>query len=136
MEPGRAGFVENWVSWDNEKMGRMNDAMDSDLKELGEDFPRENLEPLRAAFNRGDWRGYQSAKIAFLKLHPLDGCHIYELALSYLRMGDHDRAVAAIEEAENQHCVWTNNMKSDPVVDDLRGDPRYPALLASVGQTP
>ena len=117
-------------------MGRLNEAMDSDLKELGGDFPSKNLEPLRAAFNRGDWRESQLARIAFLKAHSLDGCHIYELALSYLRIGDHDRAVAAIKEAENQHCVWTYNMKSDPVVDDIRGDPRYPALLASVGQTP
>ena len=136
MEPGRAGLVENWVSWDNEKMGRLNEAMDSDLKELGEAFTKENLEPLRAAFNRGDWRAYQLARIRFLKTHPQNGCLIYELALSYLRTGDHDRAVAAIEKAENQHCVWTYNMKSDPVVDDLRGDPRYPALLAWVGQTP
>lgn len=137
MEPARAAFVENWVSWDNEKMGRLNEAMDSDLKELGEGFPRENLGPLRAALNRGDWRGYQLARIAFLKAHPLlDGCHIYELVLSYLRMGDHDLAMAAIKEAEDQHCVWTYNMKSDPVVDDIRGDPRYPQLLASVGQTP
>ena len=70
MEPGRADVVENWMSRDNEKLGKLNDAMDSDLKELGEAFQKENLGPLHTAFNREDWRGNQLARIAFLKAHP------------------------------------------------------------------
>jgi TolB-like protein len=131
--------VENWTSRDYEKLGRLDEAVRADLMSLGATFPKANLDPLRTAYGRGGWKAYQAARAHFLKPYARvqrNGGMAFELGLSYLRIGDPAQAVSWIDYAADQRSFWAFTMKIDPVLDDLRGDPHYSALLARVGQTP
>jgi tetratricopeptide (TPR) repeat protein len=126
MEPGRQGYVQNWVSRIYEKQGRQAEAVHADLLSLAYDSNDEaDLEPLRNAYQKGGWTAYQRARIAFYRQHLARPCTGYEIGVSYLRLGNRDGAFSGLNQAIDQYCAWTNWLKIDPMLDDLRGDSRY-----------
>jgi TolB-like protein/Tfp pilus assembly protein PilF len=59
--------------------------------------------------------------------------HAYSFALMYLALGDKERAIDEIERAYRERAgsdVFL--IKVDPMLDDLRGDPRFEALVQKV----
>jgi TolB-like protein/DNA-binding winged helix-turn-helix (wHTH) protein/Tfp pilus assembly protein PilF len=52
------------------------------------------------------------------------------LALVHLALGERDAAIEWLKKACDQRPFGANYLKSDPVWDDLRPDPRFTALLA------
>jgi hypothetical protein len=52
------------------------------------------------------------------------------LALVHLALGERDAAIEWLKKACDQRPFGANYLKSDPVWDDLRPDPRFMALLA------
>jgi len=56
-----------------------------------------------------------------------------DLAMSYAVIGEKERAFAWLEKAYQQHDPALAQLKVDPSVDNLRSDPRYPALLKRLG---
>ena len=51
----------------------------------------------------------------------------------YARLGDHDQAFAWLDRAYEQRAAWLVFTKVDPVYDNLRTDPRFPAFLQRMG---
>ena len=57
----------------------------------------------------------------------------FGVAMIYLGLGDRDQALAWLEKGCNDRDVWALNLKVDPIYADLRTDPRFVALLRTVG---
>jgi hypothetical protein len=53
--------------------------------------------------------------------------------MSFAVIGEKERAFAWLEKAYQQHDPALAQLKVDPSVDNLRSDPRYPALLKKLG---
>jgi tetratricopeptide (TPR) repeat protein len=59
--------------------------------------------------------------------------HAYSFALMYLALGDKERAVDEMERAYRERAGWNVFLiKADPLLDDLRGNPRFEALVQKV----
>jgi hypothetical protein len=100
------------------------EAVKADLFDMAEPYAT----TMRAAFRSGGWPAYQRARISTLSLQP-EGCFAYEIGLSYLRIGDRDAAIRWLNRAIDQHCVFAQWLKVNPILDDFRSDPRYRDLL-------
>jgi len=57
----------------------------------------------------------------------------YFTGLGWLALGEDDRAFAAFERAYEQHDFFLSRLQVDPMLDDVRGDERYHALLRKMG---
>jgi eukaryotic-like serine/threonine-protein kinase len=57
----------------------------------------------------------------------------YQLALVYCFLGEKDRALESLERAEEIKEAWLNWMGVEPVLDILRGDPRFDRILENTG---
>jgi len=53
----------------------------------------------------------------------------YASALVYTGAGDHEKALAALEEAFDHHATPLTYLGIDPIWDDLRSEPRFQTLL-------
>jgi TolB-like protein len=60
----------------------------------------------------------------------------YEMATARAALGQHDRALGWLRRAVDDRSVCIPDLKTDPRLDVLRGDPRFQALLKEVGFTP
>ncbi len=129
MEPHNFRVVENWRSRTYEMLGRFDEAKQADLLVLGGWFPQSELAPLRLAFDRGGWKGYQAARINFLSSKTDNVCAPFEIGESYVRLGDRDQAFSWLRRGLDTSCFWANSLAVDPVLDGIRSDPRFPALL-------
>jgi tetratricopeptide (TPR) repeat protein len=58
------------------------------------------------------------------------------LVVAYVGMGNKDEAFAWLQKAYLEHSFVLTALKVDPLFDALRSDPRFQALLRSVGLTP
>ena len=57
----------------------------------------------------------------------------YHLALVHLGLGDTDRAIESFTEAVNEGFFRTLELRLNPQLDALRSDPRFQALIRSIG---
>jgi TolB-like protein/Tfp pilus assembly protein PilF len=55
------------------------------------------------------------------------------IMLTYIGLGDKDRALACLERDYENHCTTMISLKSNPVYDPLRSDPRFIDLMRRVG---
>jgi len=53
----------------------------------------------------------------------------YRIAAIYLALGNTDRAIELLKKDYEVMDNWMNQLKVDPVMDPLRSDPRFQALL-------
>jgi TolB-like protein/Tfp pilus assembly protein PilF len=132
IEPARLDFTEKWISRSYEMSHRYDDAERTDLVDLGVTIATVKLAPLRAAYQRGGWKSYQAARIKLLADQPRNGCDLYEVGESYLRLGDRDRALSWLARGEEAGCFWADALPVDPLLDDIRGDPGFVELLKGV----
>ena len=56
----------------------------------------------------------------------------YTFALMYLALGDKERAIDELEQAYSERSGWISYIKVDPMLDALRGHPRFEALVQKV----
>lgn len=132
IEPRNFRLVENWRSRSYEMLGQFDNAERADLQNLSAWVPEDKLKPLRASHKRSGWKGYQAARIALLTKEPQLACGSYEIGESYLRLGDRERAFRSISRGIDTSCFWASWIAVDPMLDNLRSDPRYPSLLKRV----
>ena len=60
----------------------------------------------------------------------------HNFALIYTGLGDKDQAFAFLEKAYAEHSQQLVYLKSEPLFDSLRSDPRFTDLMRRVGLTP
>ncbi|HKP73191.1 MAG TPA: tetratricopeptide repeat protein, partial [Pyrinomonadaceae bacterium] len=53
----------------------------------------------------------------------------YEIAVVYALLGDKDNAFLWLEKSKQEHAVGYTYLRVDPLLEPLRGDPRYAQLL-------
>ena len=56
----------------------------------------------------------------------------YSIAVIRLALGDKAGAMAGLETAAEQHASEFLIIQSDPLLDDLRGDPRFEAFIRKI----
>jgi serine/threonine-protein kinase len=56
----------------------------------------------------------------------------YAFAVLYARLGDKEHALDWLERSADEHCAWIVLLRSDPVFDLLRNEPRYEALIKRI----
>jgi TolB-like protein/Flp pilus assembly protein TadD len=56
----------------------------------------------------------------------------YSFALLYLALGDKERAIHELERTYRERAGNAFSLKADPMLDDLRGNPRFEALMQKV----
>jgi eukaryotic-like serine/threonine-protein kinase len=77
----------------------------------------------------GDRAGAMASLAELRKISPGGEAAPFNLALVYLGLGDHTRAIDYLEQAyaaSSQGLVW---LKRDPIYDPLRSNPRFIALM-------
>ncbi len=60
---------------------------------------------------------------------PRNGCDLFEVGESYLQLGDANRAFLWLARGVEAGCYWADALPVDPLLDGIRSDPRFPALL-------
>jgi tetratricopeptide (TPR) repeat protein len=129
IEPTRFRYAEPWITRSYEMAHRMDDAERIDLQDLSLSISDEKLAPLRRAYQSGGWKAYQRARIGLISGLPDNGCELYEIGESYMRLGDRARAFSSLARGIKAGCFWADSLPVDPLLDDIRNDPRFPALL-------
>ncbi|HEX7880440.1 MAG TPA: tetratricopeptide repeat protein [Candidatus Eisenbacteria bacterium] len=66
-------------------------------------------------------------------IFPTQGVAHYNLACAYVRSGNNEAAIASLEAAVRNGFRDRNTFDTDPDMAPLRQDPRYQALVASLG---
>ena len=84
----------------------------------------------RESFAKGGWPGYLRARVTELEQSKANP---YALATAYAELGETDKAFAALEVVYNSHSNFVGYFKIDPLLNPLRDDPRFTALLKKSG---
>jgi tetratricopeptide (TPR) repeat protein len=129
IEPTRVNYAESWIARSYEMAGRMDKAEQADLLALGDTISQAKLAPLAAAYHTGGWKAYQKTRIEMLVKQPRNGCDLYEIGESYIRLGNPDRAFPWLARGVEAGCFWADSLPVDPLLDGIRSDPRFPELL-------
>ncbi len=83
---------------------------------------------LLKVYRRSGWKAYWSARLHAISPFP-QVCPAYERGMNALRQGDRALAFEQLEAAADAHCFWMMWTPADPLLDELRGDARFEALL-------
>jgi TolB-like protein/DNA-binding winged helix-turn-helix (wHTH) protein/cytochrome c-type biogenesis protein CcmH/NrfG len=129
-QPNAKNVIENWLSWIYEKKGMRDQAVAHDLLFLARNRPEADVASLREEYKREGWKGYWQMRLKALHA-AASGCVLYDQGVMYERSGDNVRALSALDEAARQRCFWMTTARVDPLLDDLRGDPRFNGILRS-----
>jgi len=126
--------IENYVSLIYEQMGKRDDAIEHDLAALQSRHLQLDTAALRSTYQQHGWESYWRARSQALLSLPATPCTNYQVALDDLRTNDLDHAFDFFNRALDQHCYSIALIRVDPVLDPVRHDPRYAALLARLHQ--
>lgn len=125
------GVIDNWISWIYEEKGMHNEAVREDLKSIaGDGESAANLSYYRRVYARGGWRAYWKARIERMLPRSTRPCVSYDLAVSYLRVGDPREAFRWLNKSVDKRCIWDPFIAVDPKLRVARSDPRFQSLLA------
>jgi hypothetical protein len=108
------------------------EAVDADLSVIRVEHPDLDANGLASIYQRDGWTAYWRARIDWLRPYSNQQCVPYDLGVSYLRLGNRDLASLWLNRAVDQRCLRVIWMQVDPLLDDLRNDPRYDKLLRKV----
>ena len=60
----------------------------------------------------------------------------YDIATIYAALGEKDQAFAWLEKAYEERSGWLAYLQVNPILDNLRPDPRFASLVRRIGLTP
>jgi TolB-like protein/cytochrome c-type biogenesis protein CcmH/NrfG len=128
MEPGKLNFVEGWKREIYEMKGMRDKAIASQLLAISTNDPT-TANRLGAIYKRDGWNAYWEAQMKLMMAHQDELCAPYDIAVNYIRLGKIDQAFPHLDQAVDRRCWAASWMMVDPMVDKIRGDARYAALL-------
>jgi hypothetical protein len=109
-------------------LGRVSEARAEFMAEPNSDF---RLCGLAIAEHR--LRNAGAARAAMDKLAEQGDRVLYQQAQVLAQWGQHDAAIATLQAALRVGDSGLIYMRNDPLLDPLRGDPRFAQLLLSIG---
>jgi serine/threonine-protein kinase len=122
--------------WADLEVGKFRDAIPALKKAKAMESPPFVTAYLAFAYGAAGDRGAALAELAELKKMSPNGVVLpFNLALVYLGLGDHPRALDQLERAlaaDSQMMAWISR---DPIFDPIRSDRRFAAILNKMGVT-
>jgi hypothetical protein len=124
------GSIDKYLSLIYEQKGDHDEAVQHDLIALHESQPQLDTAALLGVYQQHGWDSYWHARSqAFLSVSTYP-CTAYEIGVDDLRVNDLDHAFDSFQHALGRHCFYMALIRVDPLLDTVRQDPRYAALLA------
>src|SRR5208282_4695860 len=118
------------LGWIDLQAGKITDAIPLLQKANAEQASPLAAADLGYAYGASGDRIHAMAMIEELNKHsPRGHAQPYLLAIVYLGMGDHARALDGLEKAYAEHSTLLNLLKMDRIFDPLRSEPRFIALM-------
>jgi TolB-like protein/DNA-binding winged helix-turn-helix (wHTH) protein/Flp pilus assembly protein TadD len=130
----RPGSVDYHLSLVYEQKGMHDQAVDHDLAAVHDDDPAVDVAALRSTYQQHGWQPYWRARTQALLSPPPRSCIAYQVAVDDLRINELDAAFASFNQALDEHCFPMALIRVDPLLDSVRNDPRYAALLTRLHQ--
>lgn len=125
-----ASVVNNWLSWIAEKRGDQARAMQFALLNAPLDgWDAKGISLLRHAYENRDWKGFCETDLRRLTANKDQPSASYFIAVDELRLGNKEAAFNWLETSLEGKTVWVMWIGVDPLLDDLRSDPRFNQLL-------
>ncbi|MEO5616167.1 MAG: hypothetical protein ABIS67_00200, partial [Candidatus Eisenbacteria bacterium] len=120
--------------WADSEVGKVGDAIPLFARAKAMDSPAFVTAWLAYAYGASGDRGRAMRELEDLRKKSLHGqVPPFSLALVYLGLGDHPRAMGYLEQAYATDSQWLGWLKLDHVFDPLRSEPRFVALLGKLG---
>ena len=139
MEPELRGFVQGWLANDEYMSGLQDQAVMTNswfFAPPGASGPALAEYPrLLATFHHGGPSAYWKEQVRFYEQFDNPPCSgLVDVAQLYGRVGEIDKAIAALNQALDQGCagVAFTWLRADPLYDPLRDDPRFKEILKRV----
>ena len=129
-----SGSIENYVSLIYEQKGEHDQAVQYDLIALHDVQPQLDTDALRGEYQQHGWQSYRGARTRALLTTSAQPCLAYQIGIDDLRVNHVDDAFGSFQHALDDHCFNMAFMRVDPLLDSVRHDPRYAALLARMHQ--
>lgn len=126
-----------WLSRAYEMKGDYPAAFEAFLK-TKMDPPRvmdpQRVEAFRATFETAGWQGVTRKFIEFSLLDERNGTVVnigrtHKLAIAFAQLGEKDQAFVYLNKLVAERAWQVSQLEVDPLLDPLRGDPRFDALL-------
>jgi len=89
-----------------------------------------------AEYRRGGAAAYAAVRISAIEQHPeatISHPHDFIPEEWYAFVGDHDHAIAALQQTIDKHDPAALDLGVNPMLDNLHHDPRFLSLLSRVG---
>ncbi len=128
------GSIDNYVSLIYEQKGDQDLAIQYDLIALHQSQPQLNTGALLGVYKEHGWQSYWRARTRNLLTSSDYPCTAYEVGINDLRVNDLDHAFDSFQHALDKHCISMALIRVDPLLDSVRHDPRYAALLTRMHQ--
>ena len=128
------GSVDNYRSLVYEQKGQRDLAVQHDLSALHEGRPQIDTGALLAVYQQHGWEAYWRARSKILLTTSAAPCTAYEIGVDDLRVNELDHAFDSFNRALDRHCFYMALIRVDPLLDPVRNDPRYIALLRRIHQ--
>ena len=128
------GSIDNYMSLIYEQKGDHDKAVQYDLIALQASQPQLKTGALLGVYKEHGWQSYWRARTHTLLTAPAHPCVAYETGIDDLRVNDLDHAFSSFQHALDSHCFNMALIRVDPLLDSVRHDPRYAALLRSMHQ--
>lgn len=129
-----SGSIENYLSLIYEQKGEQDEAVRHNLIALHEDEPQLDTAALSGAYREHGWQSYWRAHRRALLAISATPCIAYEIGIDDLRIDELDHAFDSFQHALDNHCFNIALIRADPLLDPVRHDSRYAALLKRIHQ--
>ncbi|HEX3572502.1 MAG TPA: winged helix-turn-helix domain-containing protein [Acidobacteriaceae bacterium] len=130
----RPGTIDNYLSLIYEQKGDHDQAVQHDLIALHEDQPQLDTGAILGVYRQHGWQSYWRARSHALLTTSARPCTAYEIGIDDLRVNDLDHAFDSFQHALDNHCFYMALIRVDPLLDSVRHDSRYAALLTRMHQ--
>ncbi|HUV70630.1 MAG TPA: winged helix-turn-helix domain-containing protein [Terracidiphilus sp.] len=129
-----SGSIENYLSLIYEQKGEQDEAVRHNLIALHEEEPQLDTAALSGAYREHGWQSYWRAHRRALLTISATPCIAYEIGIDDLRIDELDHAFDSFQHALDNHCFNMALIRADPLLDPVRHDSRYAALLKRMHQ--
>jgi TolB-like protein/DNA-binding winged helix-turn-helix (wHTH) protein/cytochrome c-type biogenesis protein CcmH/NrfG len=130
----RPGSIDNYMSLVYEQKSQRDLAVQHDLSALHADQPEIDIDSLLRVYQEHGWEAYWRARARLLLSAPAEPCTAYEIGVDDLRVNEVKQAFESLNRAVDRRCFYMALMRVDPLLDAVRQDARYVALLKRIHQ--